>query len=506
MYTRYTDIENLKEIMPDANEYNVNRIAKINRIHENGRNPYPYSFRDTTHIYYILDKFEAIEDEDIFSIAGRIMLIRDMGKTIFMNIKDESGNIQLYLNAKLLGKEDFSEVKNLDVGDIIGTIGTIFKTKTGEITLRVKELVLLTKSIRPLPEKFHGIQDVELRERYRSLDMIMNDDVKNRFINRSRAITAIRDFLNSRGYYEVDTPILDTKYGGGEAKPFVTHVNALNTDAYLTVSPELFLKRFIVGGIEKVYTFCRAFRNEGIDRTHYPEFTLLECYQAYSDYRDMMELMENVYDNTFRKVLGSTVVNIERVSVDFKAPWRRVTMYDLVNEELGIELNSMNEIQIKEYVTENNLFPQMQLNKSQVEDMSKGYLILNLFETFCESKIIQPTFVIDYPYETSPLCKTHRENTELIERFEPFAAGVELGNAYSELNDPIRQRELLKEQSDKLRAGLETASPMDEEFARAVDVGMPPTGGLGVGIDRLIMFLTEASSIKDVIAFPITKR
>lgn len=505
MYEAYLNIENLRKIMPDANEYNLNKLRKVRRLYEKGINPYPYAFKDTIPIQRIMDDYDAMKEDIFFKAAGRVMLIRNMGKTVFMNMMDETGTIQIYCNAKVLGDEAFEQINDIEVGDILGIAGTVFRTKTGEITIRVQELTVLTKGIHPLPEKFHGIQDADLRQRHRSLDMIMDEQVKKRFINRSKGITAIREFLNNRGYYEVDTPILDTKYGGGEAKPFVTHINALDMDAFLTISPELYLKRYIVGGIERVYNFCRAFRNEGIDRTHYPEFTLLECYQAYSDYFDMMELMEQMYEYTFTKVLGRTKVEVDGITIDFKAPWHRVRMYDMIREEVGIDLYHLSEQELKDYVLQLHC-EQMELTQEEVQKMSKGYLALGLFETYCEKKIIQPTFVMDYPYETSPLCKRHREIDGLIERFEPFAIGVELGNAYSELNDPIRQRELLTEQAEQLRAGLETASPMDEEFAKAVDIGMPPTGGLGIGIDRLIMFLTESDSIKDVIAFPLVKR
>lgn len=392
------------------------------------------------------------------------------------------------------------------MGDVIGVDGTVFQTQTGEITIHVNQFELLSKSIRTLPEKYHGIQDADLRQRHRSLDMIMNSEVKERLIKRSKAITAIREYLNNLDFIETDTPVLDTKYGGGEAKPFTTFVNALDCNVYMNVSPELYLKRLIVGGIERVYTFARAFRNEGIDKTHYPEFSLFECYMSYADYNDMMELMENMYEFVFNKVNGTTVISYGGVEIDFKAPWKREKMCDLVKQDTGIDVEVLKKEELIKRIIESELLAESQVDGMILEDCSKGELIVSLFEEYSEKKLIQPTFVIDFPKESSPLCKVHREKLELIERFEPYAYGIELGNAYSELNDPLRQRILLHEQASKLRAGLETASPMDEEFAVSIDTAMPPTGGLGIGIDRMIMFLTGAYSIKDVIAFPLIKR
>jgi len=506
MFENYNDLESLRAVMPDGNEFILERVRKLDELKDRGINPYPYSFRDIVHSNYIKENFEEFGENNSFTLAGRIMLLRRMGKVIFLNLRDQEGDIQVYLNSGLLGEEKYGLLKLMDVGDIIGIEGTVFKTKTGEITIKAKDFELLSKSIRPLPEKYHGIQDADLRQRHRSLDMIMNSEVKDRFINRSRAMSAIREFFGKEGFIEVETPILDTKYGGGEAKPFVTHVNSIDYDVYMNVSPELYLKRLMVGGIERVYSISRSFRNEGIDRTHYPEFTLLECYRAYSDYNDMMELMENLYEYTFTKVNGSTKINYDGVEIDFKAPWRRARMYDLVKEETGLDVEFLSDEEIIKGIFEGSLLKEAIAEGVNINEMSKGELVLTLFEGYCESKLIQPTFVIDFPLDSSPLCKVHRENPELIERFEPYAYGVELGNAYSELNDALRQRELLNDQAAKLRAGLETASPMDEEFAVAIDTGMPPAGGLGIGIDRLIMFLTNAYAIKDVIAFPLVKR
>ncbi|WIV11841.1 lysine--tRNA ligase [Proteiniborus sp. MB09-C3] len=506
MYRYYEDLENLQQIMSDANNHMVERIKKLNELIDIGVNPYPYSFGSVTHSRNIVDNFESISEEQQFTIAGRIMLFRKMGKVTFLNIVDQEGSLQVYISRNIVGEEKYDLLRLIDIGDIIGIVGNVFKTKTGEITLKAEDITILSKSIRPLPEKYHGIQDTDLRQRHRTLDMIMNEGVKERFIKRSRAMTAIRSFMNSRSFVEVETPILDTKYGGGEAKPFQSHINALDIDAFMNVSPELYLKRLMIGGIERVYTIGRSFRNEGIDRTHYPEFTLFECYMAYADYTDMMELMEDLYEYVFTQVNGSSKIAYDGVEIDFKAPWRRARMCDLVKSETDIDVENLSKEKIIEAMNIKNLLSEELLRAINMEQAAKGDLIVYLFENYCEKKLIQPTFVIDFPVETSPLCKVHRDNHELIERFEPYAYGVELGNAYSELNDPIRQRILLYEQAKQLRAGLETASPMDEEFALAVDIGMPPAGGLGIGIDRLIMFLTGANSIKDVIAFPLMKR
>lgn len=506
MKKNYENINDLSEIMNDANDLIVDRIRHLNQLEEREVNPYPYNYKEVIHSRFVIDNFDSYNEEQMLTIAGRVMLMRNMGNATFLNIRDQEGDIQVYLSKSILGDEKYEQIKFFDIGDIIGFEGNVFKTKTGEITIKAKELTLLTKSIRPLPEKHHGIQDADLRQRHRSLDMIMNNDVRERFINRARAMTAIREFMNRLNFVEAETPILDTKYGGGEARPFVTNVNAMDCDVFMNVSPELYLKRLMVGGIERVYTMGRSFRNEGIDRTHYPEFTLFECYMAYADYNDMMELMENLYEYVFLIVNGSTKIVYDGVELDFKAPWRRATMCDLVKLDTGLDVLNLNKDDIIKVIYSKELFIDLKEANLDFASMSKGDIIMEMFDAYSASKLQQPTFVIDFPAESSPLCKLHRENAELIERFEPYAFGVELGNAYSELNDPLRQRILLHEQASKLRAGLETASPMDEEFAVAIDTGMPPAGGLGIGIDRMMMFLTNSYSIKDVIAFPLMKR
>ncbi|MDF2592454.1 MAG: lysine--tRNA ligase [Clostridia bacterium] len=506
MKKNYENISDLSEIMRDSNELIVDRIRHLNQLEERGINPYPYKFKEVIHSRFIHDNFAHFDEEQLLTVAGRVMLMRNMGNATFLNIRDQEGDIQVYLSKSNLGPEKYEQIKLFDIGDIIGFEGNVFRTKTGEITIKAQELSLLTKSIRPLPEKYHGIQDADLRQRHRSLDMIMNNDVRERFINRARAMSAIREFMNGLNFVEAETPILDTKYGGGEAKPFVTNVNAMDLEVFMNVSPELYLKRLMVGGIERVYTMGRSFRNEGIDRTHYPEFTLFECYMAYADYHDMMELMENLYEYVFLKVNGSTKIVYDGIEIEFKAPWKRATMCDLVKLDTGLDVLNMSKDEIVEAIASKELLINIKEQNLDIASMTKGDIIMELFDAYSASKLQQPTFVIDFPAESSPLCKLHRENADLIERFEPYANGVELGNAYSELNDPLRQRILLHEQASKLRAGLETASPMDEEFALAIDIGMPPAGGLGIGIDRMMMFLTNSYSIKDVIAFPLIKR
>jgi lysyl-tRNA synthetase class 2 len=506
MRENYENIDSLSEIMNDANDFMVDRIRHLNQLEKRGVNPYPYKFKEVVHSSSIIENYDNITELQMFTVAGRVMLLRNMGNVAFLNIRDQEGDIQVYLNKSTLGTEKYEQIKLFDIGDIIGFEGSVFKTKTGEITIKATDFTFLTKAIRPLPEKYHGIQDADLRQRHRSLDMIMNNDVRKRFINRARAMAAIREFMNNLDFVEAETPILDTKYGGGEAKPFVTNVNAMDLEVYMNVSPELYLKRLMVGGIERVYTMGRSFRNEGIDRTHYPEFTLFECYMAYADYNDMMDLMENLYEFVFLKVNGSTKIIYDNVEIDFKAPWKRATMCDLVKLDTGLDVINLSKEDIIQAICSKGLLTDKADMSLDYTSMSKGDIIMELFDAYSASKLQQPTFVIDFPAESSPLCKLHRENADLIERFEPYAFGVELGNAYSELNDPLRQRMLLNEQANKLRAGLETASPMDEEFAVAIDTGMPPAGGLGIGIDRMIMFLTNAYSIKDVIAFPLMKR
>jgi lysyl-tRNA synthetase, class II len=363
--------------------------------------------------------------------------------------------------------------------------GNVFRTRSGELTVNTHDYDVLCKSLRPLPDKHSGLKDSEMRYRHRSLDLIMNPEVKRNFIIRTKAIDAMRNFLNSEGYHEFETPLLQPIYGGANARPFVTRINALDVPAYLNISPELYLKRLIVGGLDKVYTICKNFRNEGVDRTHNPEFTMMECYAAYRDYNDMMKLTEEMYADIFNKVLGTIKVNYQGTEIDFSPPWERISMYDAVGRYAGIDAADIS--------TDND------------EDMDKGTLVQKLFEEHCEKHLIQPTFVIDHPKESTPLCKEHRDDPDLIERFEPFVYGVEIGNAYSELNDPLLQRYLLLDQEESRMLGDEEAHPLDEDFLTALEYGMPPTGGLGLGIDRMVMFMTDSRSIRDVILFPFMK-
>ena len=478
------------------------RIRKLNELRERGVNPYPYTYDVTDKASAIKKKYDSLaaEDktEDVVSVAGRIMLLRRMGKASFLTLQDESGRVQAYLRSDDVGKEEYKLLKKLDIGDIIGVQGTIFKTKMGEVTVYAQSFTVLTKSTRPLPEKYHGLQDQEIKYRKRHLDLIMNPESKAVFEKRLKIMQAIREFMNDRGFLEVETPVLQTLYGGAAAKPFITHHNDLDIDMYLRISPELYLKRLLVGGFEKVYDINKNFRNEGIDTTHNPEFTMLECYQAYADYHDMMELMESMYDYVANKVLGTTVVEFKGNKVDVKKPWPRVKMLDAIKEHAGIDVNDLSAEDLQDYV-----------NKERIDfdkEHKWGNYVAAIFEEKCEDKYVNPTFIIDHPVETTPLCKVLRSGYErLIERFEPFACGMELGNAYSELNDPLKQRELLEDQQRQLTAGDDEANPLDEEFLDAIETGMPPAGGLGIGIDRMVMLLTGQESIRDIIFFPTMK-
>lgn len=484
------------------------RKRKLEEIRKLGIESYPYRYDVTHHSKDIKNQhYKLVNEPEKISMAGRLMTLRLMGKIMFADLMDGDGKIQIYFSKKTLG-DGYGLINKLDIGDFIGASGTVFKTKTGEITLNVENYQLLCKSLRPLPEKYHGLKDPNLRYRQRSLDLIANPEVKEIFKKRSQAITAMRQFLDSKGFLEVETPTLQPVYGGASARPFVTHINALDQDFYLSVSPELYLKRLIVGGFEKAYTICKNFRNEGIDKIHNPEFTMMECYQAYVDYNDMMDLTENMYEHIFNKVNGSTKINYQGTELDFKSPWQRIKMLDAVRQHTNIDPENMTEEQLRARLKKGDLALEFYRNKVPLDDINRwswGELVAALFEFYAESKIIQPTFVIDHPKETTPLCKLHRTDCRLIERFEPFVYGYEIGNAYSELNDPVLQRTLLEKQASKGRGGDETAHQMDEDFCQAIEYGMPPTGGLGLGIDRLVMFLTNQSQMKDVILFPLMK-
>ncbi|MDI6793576.1 MAG: lysine--tRNA ligase [bacterium] len=477
------------------------RLKKLETLREKGINPYPYSFPVDSNSQRLKERFEELAaTQEVVSLAGRIMLVRRMGKACFMTIQDSEGAIQIYFKADVLGKEKFDLSKLLETGDIVGVGGSLFKTKTGEITIKVNDFAVLTKSIKPLPEKYHGLVDKELRYRQRSLDMIMNRDVLNVFKQRTLIMAAVRDFLNKRGYYEVEPPVLQPVYGGAEARPFTTHVNALNQDVFLSISPELYLKRFLAGGFEKVYALTKSFRNEGIDKSHNPEFTILESYEAYVDYNEIMKLAEQMIEHVCLKIKGATRVEYQGMEIDFKTPWKRIKLFDAIREFTEVDCRPLSHQRLCEEISRLGLGDKVDF------DQEKGFLILEIFEHCVQPKLIQPTFVYDYPGETSPLCKVHRDDPALIERFEPIVCGMELGNAFSELNDPILQRTLMEDQAQKRQAGLETAAPMDEYFVEAIELGMPPAGGLGIGIDRLVMLLTDSASIRDVIAFPFMRQ
>jgi lysyl-tRNA synthetase, class II len=481
------------------------KLSKLKILQESGINPYPYTFNQTHHSKEINEEYAKLEKgehtKNKVSVAGRVMLKRIMGKAGFLHLQDQDGRIQIYISKDILGDDYNTFAKRVDLGDILGVEGNIFKTKTGEVTIEVKKAEILCKSLLTLPEKYHGLQDIELKYRQRYLDLIMNPETKEVFLKRSKMISIIRNFFEDKGFIEVETPVLQTIYGGANAKPFVTHINAWDMKMYLSVSPELHLKRLLVGGFEKVFTICKNFRNEDVDTTHNPEFTMLEIYQSYVDYNTMMEYLEQVYEKSCIAMNGSTKVkqnyNGKQVEIDFKAPWKRLSMSDAIKKHIKIDVTKMSEKDIKKLV-----------DKHKIEYGSQftwGLGVQLLFEEFVEDQLVQPVHIIDHPKESTPLCKTYRKDPRLIERFESFCLGMEISNAYSELNDPILQRELLECQAKELRAGSEEAHPMDEDFINAMEYGMPPAGGLGFGIDRMAVILTGVSSIKDVILFPTTK-
>ncbi|MEM4327971.1 MAG: lysine--tRNA ligase, partial [Candidatus Woesearchaeota archaeon] len=468
-----------------------------------GIEPYPYKYEPTHKAKILLEKYSKLKPdevtEDKVCVAGRFMSMRRMGKATFGHIDDGSGRIQLYFKEDKLGAEKYQVLKLLDIGDWIGAKGTVFKTKSGEVTVLVSAFDLLAKAIRPLPEKWHGLKDIEARYRQRYLDLIMNPEVREVFVKRTKIIDSIRDFLNSKGFLEVDTPCLQPIYGGANARPFKTFLNALKMDVYLRISNELYLKRLIVGGIDRVYEFARDFRNEDIDRTHNPEFTQVEIYQAYADFNDIMGLTEGLISNAAKKLYGTTKIEYRGNMIDLKGSWQKLSMVDAIRKHADIDVTRL---------PDEELFDLRRTFNLEISgDITRGKVIQALFEKEVTGKLIQPVFIIEHPKETTPLCKPSRINPdEFVERFELFIAGMEIANAYSELNDPLLQRALLEAQAKQLRAGFKEAHPMDEDFIRALEYGMPPTGGVGIGIDRLVMLLTNQPSIRDVIFFPFMKR
>ncbi len=478
------------------------RLLKLKRVVEEfDVSPYPYSFKDQDKPEVLMEKYADIEPEqhtgDTAKIAGRIMAKRMMGKAAFVKIRCDKEDFQLYLSIDNMGKKGFKFIKLFDVGDYIGAIGEVFRTKTGQLSIAVDKMQMLSKSLRPLPEKFHGIADTEIKYRQRYLDLIMDRESREVFRKRSIALKTIREVLNEDDWMEVETPILQTLAGGAAARPFTTHHNELDMDLYMRISPELFLKRLIVGGFDKVYDINKNFRNEGIDTTHNPEFTMIELYQAYADYNDMMALTENLYEQVALACNGTTKSVFRGNEIDFKAPWKRVTMLDCIKEHFGQDLTDKSMEELRELAIDNSV----EMEKEE----TWGNYIAAFFEHFCEEKLIQPTFVIDHPRETTPLCKGHKTDSRLIERFEPFCCGIEVANAYSELNDPLTQRFLLEDQARQKDAGDFEANPMDEDYARAIEYGLPPTGGLGIGIDRMLMLVLGKDSIRDIILFPTMK-
>ena len=484
----------------DINQLMKVRREKLDKLKEEGRNPYEITKFNRTHTSkQIIDNYDELEGKDV-TIAGRIMAKRIMGKASFCHIQDSEGKIQSYVSINDLGEESYKAFKEDDIGDIIGITGFVFKTRTGEISIHAKEVTLLSKSLRPLPEKFHGLKDTDLRYRQRYVDLIVNPEVKETFILRSKIISNIRKILEEKGYLEVETPILNTISGGATARPFITHHNTLDIDMYLRIALELNLKRLIVGGYDKVFEIGRVFRNEGMDIRHNPEFTMLELYAAFEDYNDMMNITEELFSRTAKEVLGTTKITYGEQEIDLAPGWKRISMIDSIKEVTGIDFN--------EIKTDEEAVALAKERKIIIPDTTKetrGDVISLFFDEYVEKTLIQPTFIYDYPVEISPLAKRSVKDNRLTERFEVFIGGREYGNAFSELNDPIDQYERFKKQVEARNAGDEEAGMMDEDYIQALEIGLPPTGGLGIGIDRFVMLLTNEASIRDVLFFPTMK-
>lgn len=479
------------------------RRDKLDKLKEIGKNPFDIvKYNQTHHSKDIIENFEAMEGKEV-AIAGRLMSFRHMGKASFTDIQDRYGRIQAYVKKDDIGEEDYDLFKTYDMGDILGIEGTIFKTKTGEISVHATKVVLLCKSLQPLPEKWHGLKDTELRYRQRYVDLIVNPEVRDTFVKRTKIIKEIRNYLDNIGYMEVDTPILSTIASGAAARPFKTRSNALDMDLYMRIATELYLKRLIVGGFERVYEMGKDFRNEGISVRHNPEFTMIELYQAYADYNDMMELCENLVAHCAMKVLGTTKITYQGTEIDLTPPWNRITMTDVVKKYSNIDFND-----IKTNEEAREMAKQLKVVdalKKELKDCTKGDILNAAFEVYAEEHLIQPTFILDYPVDISPLTKQKPGDPTMTERFEAFIFAREVANAYSELNDPIIQKERFEQQENEAKLGDDEAYPTDDDFVNSLEVGMPPTGGMGIGIDRIIMFLTDAVSIRDVILFPTMK-
>ena len=487
------------ELELDENHLIAVRKEKLEELQKNGKNPYDVTKYDREHFSkQIKDNYDEFEGKDV-NVAGRILAKRIMGKASFCTIQDSQGTIQSYVSINDLGEESYKEFKTYDIGDIIGIKGFVFKTRTEEISIHAKEVTLLTKSLRPLPEKFHGLKDMDLRYRQRYIDLIVNPEVKDTFVLRSKILKEIRNFMDEKGYMEVETPMLTTVATGDAARPFITHHNTLNLAMYLRIAPELNLKRLIVGGFDKVFEIGKNFRNEGMDIKHNPEFTNMEFYAAYEDYHDMMDMGEQLISTVAQKVLGTTKINYQGTDIDLTPGWKRITMIDAIKEVTGVDFNTIKTDEEAQAIAKEK--------GVEYEDFknTRGHIINEFFETFVEETLIQPTFIMDYPVEISPLTKRKKDQPELVERFELFIGGREYGNAYSELNDPIDQYERFVKQVEAKEAGDEEAGEMDEDFVNALEIGLPPTGGMGIGLDRLIMLLTDSASIRDVLFFPTMK-
>ena len=482
----------------DLNQLRKVRREKLAELQGSGKDPFVITKYDQTHhSVEVKENYEELEGKQV-SIAGRMMSKRVMGKASFCNVQDLKGNIQSYVARDSIGEENYKEFKKLDVGDVIGIEGEVFKTKTGEISIHASHVTLLSKSLQILPEKFHGLTNTDMRYRQRYVDLIMNPEAKDTFIKRSKIISAIRRYLDGEGFMEVETPMLVANAGGAAARPFETHFNALNEDLKLRISLELYLKRLIVGGLERVYEIGRVFRNAGLDTRHNPEFTLMELYQAYTDYNGMMDLTENLYRHVAQEVLGTTKIVYNGVEMDLGKPFERITMVDAVKKYAGVDWNEVKTLEEARKLADEH-------HVEYEEHHKKGDILSLFFEEFAEEHLIQPTFVMDHPIEISPLTKKKPENPEYTERFEFFMNGWEMANAYSELNDPIDQRERFKAQEELLAQGDEEANTTDEDFLNALEIGMPPTGGIGFGIDRMCMLLTDSAAIRDVLLFPTMK-
>lgn len=483
----------------EINEQMQVRIDKMHKIEEHGWKPFGYRFLYTHRAADIAAQFEELsEKETEVKMAGRIMAIRGHGKTCFMDMQDKTGRIQVYVRKDVIGEENYALIKLMDIGDTVGITGTAFRTHMGELSIKANSVEMLSKSLRPLPEKWHGLKDVETRYRQRYVDLIVNPEVRDTFVKRSQIIRSVREVLDSHDFLEVETPILNTIAGGAAARPFISYHNALDMQVYMRIAPELYLKRLIVGGMDRVYEMGRVFRNEGIDNRHNPEFTSVEIYQAFADYRDMMDLTEEVVVKTAEKVLGTTTINYEGTTIELASPWKRMSMIEAVKEYSGKDFTNVTDLEEARAIAK-------ELNVAVEPSFGIGKIINACFEEYVEDKLIQPTFITGHPKEISPLAKSNPENPEITDRFEAYIYGREICNGFTELNDPIDQKERFLKQVEERANGDEEANMMDEDFVNALEYGLPPTGGLGIGIDRLVMFLTNSSTIRDVLFFPTMK-